>query len=406
MPVNHEASDRDIETTDTKRTLAAIVAVYISGIFGFVAMPLLVGYTVEAFDVREGTAGIVMGVELGAVAFSCLLLSFTIRKLNAQLGVFLALAAFLAGSGVSMWAALTKGWPLFVVARAITGFGEGCLMAAADAMAAGRRQPERAYSVMQVGEVVATILVFLGIMILVEMMGPAGAFAAVGGIGLIALPFLLWFPKRSGKAGDGSTGQDEKVWDVLLNSTAILLFIAGGVIGIGFQGLWAYVERIGVSVDLSMAEITFVLMVAVVASVTGPVGVGLLGTRYGRTLPIMIGAVISMVFALTLVYAATASIYFLSVVVFAIAIQFLLPYLKGLPAFYDSTGRLNAAWLAPVVIGSALGPMIAGLILNAGGTYKSIGWMGVISIVIAVALLFGPIRRADLTAETLNVRGN
>ena len=126
------------EGVDTTRALTGIVAAYVLGNCWTYFMPMLVGCMVDAFGVRAGTAGIVMGVELGAMAFSCLALPFVIGAINVRLIVYFAAAVLLVGNVLSIWSALSKTWLVFIVARSLTGFAEGCLAAGADARSADR----------------------------------------------------------------------------------------------------------------------------------------------------------------------------------------------------------------------------------------------------------------------------
>ncbi|MBW2367683.1 MAG: hypothetical protein JRH15_07345 [Deltaproteobacteria bacterium] len=88
---------------------------------------------------------------------------------------------------------------------------------------------------MQASELTVVLLVFIGIPLASSAVGPHGAYVAMGAIGILALPLLLWLPKQS---PTGAREQSERLTQKNgVGGIAILLFIALFLEVIGASGL-------------------------------------------------------------------------------------------------------------------------------------------------------------------------
>jgi len=239
-------------------------------------------------------------------------------------------------------------------------------------------------------------------MALVKVTGPAGGYITMGIVGLVAVPFLVGFPKPRvvAKSAVGA-GNDNSLRSVLFNSNAVLLLLVGLFSLIGFEGVWTFLERMGVSINLSMSTITILFILALGAGVLGASAAAFLAGKIPKTLPIVVVTLIFIVLVLILVSTSTALVYESCVIAVGLVGAFYFTTLKGLPAFFDPTGRLNAVWAAPLYLGTALGPALFGVFLNAGATYKTIGWIATGFFLLTMALAFVPARRADLAARAM-----
>ena len=75
------------------------------------------------------------------------------------------------------------------------------------------------------------------------------------------------------------------------------------------------------------------------------------------------------------------------------ALLFGMPYLLGLAAEVDPTGRVAGAGRGFNNIGSALAPALAGAVLGLTGAYTSIGWTSVVAAAAAFGLVLLVARR-------------
>ncbi len=182
--------------------------------------------------------------------------------------------------------------------------------------------------------------------------------------------------------------------------TAALLLLSVGSLNLGLNTLFPFTERIGVSIGLTLTEIGRILSFGAVLSILGPIAAGVLGTRGGRTLPLAFGVLSQIAGVLILVYATSHLLWAGSYAVSSMALMYFMPLLYGLVAFYDRTGRINAIAASVTAWTSAAGPLLAGLLLNAGGGYRLIGWLTAVSYAAIFAFAYQPARAAERGLRT------
>ena len=89
-----------------------------------------------------------------------------------------------------------------------------------------------------------------------------------------------------------------------------------------------------------------------------------LGTSRGRLMPIVIGSLVSVAGRWLFIYSSTAEMVFLAGLLWGLGFYFVTPYQVGLLAQIDRTGRLAVAAGGVTNFGYALGPAVAGRVLE------------------------------------------
>jgi predicted MFS family arabinose efflux permease len=375
---------------DSKRALAALCASNMLGVLVLYVIPLIVGATADGFHAREGTAGIVSSWELGVMAVVSMLLAARYAKLDKRRWSLIGALLFVGGYALSLWSLTTGLWYVFLAARGVVGAAEGILFGVSSGLAAQTAKPDRTFACFSAAHVVFSILCFQILPLATEQFGPAGAFLAMTGVGLLVLPIVFWTPNPGIALAVNSPAPRER-----LGRTAILLLLSVGSLNLGLNTLFPYTERIGLSIGFTLTEIGQILTWGGVLSIIGPITAALVGSRGGRTLTIGLGAMSQVAAALIFVYTASHWLWAGSYVVTTTALMYFMPLLYGLVAFYDRTGRINAAAASVTAWTSAAGPLLAGLLLNAGGSYHLIGWITALSYAAIFVFAYRPARAAE-----------
>jgi MFS family permease len=89
-----------------------------------------------------------------------------------------------------------------------------------------------------------------------------------------------------------------------------------------------------------------------------------LGTRVGRLMPIVVGSLVSVAGRWLFIHSSTAEMVFLAGLLWGLGFYFVTPYQIGLLAALDRTGRLAVAAGAAGNFGYAVGPAVAGRLLQ------------------------------------------
>ena len=196
---------------------------------------------------------------------------------------------------------------------------------------------------------------------LVESFGHMAVFGVLMLFSLMTLLILPFIPNvREAK----STNNPFKInfsFLLVLALGALFLFQASNM------GVADYAFELGKDIGLVNTEISNLLQVANIISISGGLLVYVIGTKYGRTIPLFLGVTVSAIFTFLLHYSENITIYFIANTVTGIAWAFVIPYILGLCASFDSHGQMAALAGFVSKVGLATGPLVGSMfILNYG----------------------------------------
>lgn len=375
---------------DSRRALVALAASNTLGVLALYVIPIILGATADGFHARQGTSGIVSSWELGVMAGVSMLLAARYERLDLRRWSWIGALAYVAGCLLSIASLIGQQWYLFLFARGVAGAGEGIVFGVSSGLAAQTALPDRTFAWFSGSHVVASVMCFWAMPIAIEQFGPSGAFIVMAGIGSLVVPLMRWTPGASTKRARDATEPPER-----FELAAVLLLLSVGSLNLGLNSLYPFTERIGTSIGFSLTEVGRILSLGAVLSILGPIAAGVLGPRGGRTLPLAFGAASQIAGVLVLVYATSHLLWAGSYVVSSMALMYFMPLLYGLVAYYDRTGRINAAAASVTAWASAAGPLLSGLVLNAGGGYRLVGWLTALAYAAIFAFAYQPARVAE-----------
>jgi len=364
--------------------LGAVVATGI-GVLGADTMPLLVGALMDDLSLSEARAGLLGSAELAAGALVSILVAHRIGRISrrtlALAGAALVIAGYLISAAVEGYAALTA-------ARLGVGLGSGAILAAGNAAIAASRDPDRLYARMSVIGGFAIALVIGLLPLALRPWGYAGGFFVLGLLALACAPLVLWLPPHPPADAQEDPGRLPRK---LLASCVMLAFLLESISG---NALWVFSERIGLRAGLELEQVAIVLGVTTLIGLLGAVLADLLGTRFGRTLPLCLGLAVGALAKWAMVTWQLPVSFVATNVVLAIAWFFVLPYMLGMTAALDRLGRWSAVAIGALSCGSALGPGLAGLLIGPT-SYAELAWFCPGLTLVALVLLIPAARRLD-----------
>jgi MFS family permease len=142
---------------------------------------------------------------------------------------------------------------------------------------------------------------------------------------------------------------------------ALFLFQAANM------GVADYAFELGKDIGLTNNEISNILTLANIISISGGILVYIIGTRFGRTIPLLLGMSVASLFTYLLHYSDNISIYFIANTFTGIAWAFTIPYLLGLCATFDLHGQMAALAGFVSKMGLASGPLVGSLFIMSNG---------------------------------------
>ncbi|MBS0581120.1 MAG: MFS transporter [Proteobacteria bacterium] len=341
-----------------------------AGFFYVNIMPAIVSGLVDGLRFGAREAGWVGAANVYGAVAGALLAVFLSPRVPWRRVAVVALCALIGIDLVSI--TIAHPWPL-IVTRFIHGTVGGTLVGTSFAVIARTRVPERTFGMLLIVQYGLGGLALLLLPRLIPVFGSRLLFlvlAAFSVATLTMLPFLAEYPPRPARAAPGEPTQAPARTGVLLvlSLLAVLLFQCGNM------AISAYVIELGRASGLGLERISGVLGVAGWLGALGAVLVMVLKLRAGRLRPILAGLLLCIAGTLAFRYSGTAWAYAAANIATAIAWAFGIPYLLGMCASFDRSGR--AATLASVFskLGLASGPLLASAFVREGH------WLGLITV--------------------------
>lgn len=368
--------------------LGAMIAAYGLGMMSFMALPLMLGSAIAQLGITENAAGRVGSVQLGAMTAGALWVAGHSERLNWRKAAPLALAMAVLGNLLAMG---SDGLYGLMGARILNGLGEGAMLAMANSAAAGTEKPQKTFSLLTISVSFFFLAVALGAPMAVERFGPQGVFGLMAGFEILCAPWLFMFPSRCGD-------QEDSAFGFPLTARVLACLSAVALVQMGQAALWAFNQRIGLHVGLSLKGVGGVLGLTAVLTMVGPIAARLLGMRWGKSLPICLSFAFLGAGGLLLAHAESAVVYGIGSIMMPVSGLFGSPYTMSILALLDRRGRVAAAAPAFIGLGDSLGPLAGSFVLTGDG-YRNLGWLTLCLFGLSLALILKTARRVDRGAS-------
>jgi len=340
-------------------------------------LPAMIGVLVDQANLSESMAGWSASLNFIGAAAIGLLMSLRIHHLNLrQVGTLALALAFLAG----LAAAFTAGPTItFLVVRTIGGVVLGAAYIAAASSFARYDGYERGFGVFVTLQFIISGMGLYIVPVFSAELGARGLFFAFAALDLVALTLARYLPDEvaAGERNDKSKSE----LHVLFTLAAILAIAGFALFEAANNVQFTYIERFGVSLNISEHQIGMSLLVASLAGIPGAFTIVVIGHRFGTIRPLTLGIAISISGMLILLSSKTYLWYFIGGCFMGFSWAYCLPYIQSLLASLDRKGSAIAAGTSFSTLGSALGPGAAALVVT-GGKYGNVFMLSIALFVI------------------------
>lgn len=241
------------------------------------------------------------------------------------------------------------------------------------------RNPERIFGSFQLVWAIGSVALFSIGGEVTATYAHRGIFALIAAMTLAISPLLLLIPDlRALKHAETRAMPSVPLLGSLL-FVAIVLYVAVSA------GLFAFSGPMGERIGLDTAAVGYILTVSTVVGLAGAGAATALNVRWGRAIPISAFCLGYMLVAFVLCLWKDPVAYSVAVIVSAVLYYFSLPYLFGLAAALDHSGRWAAVAGSAYLLGFAAGPIFAGAVVAASG-YASLA-VGCVAMTVAAWIL-------------------
>lgn len=383
----------------------AAIAFGILGGISVVVMPMLVGLMMNLFGLSAASAGRVASIELLGVALGSLAVAALVAKWPLKAVAALSVACIVFGNGLTIG---LEGEHLHIT-RLVAGFGAGGGIALMSAIVATSHTPDRLFGFFFSVLLLVATAMFYSAGTVAQRFGAYGMYFVFIGLSLIGLLLSSSFSSSTARAFQ-QTGGVERVLSTAPTAGATdWRIVSAGLIAMflffaSCGAVWVYMERIGVANGLDAETARSILGNATIAGAIGAALATLVGLRFGRIAPLLLGGSALLAMMALIAFGLSDLTFPIIALGFVLTWMFTLPYLMGAMAVIDPLGRAVSMAVGFQNGGQALGPAAVSLIIG-GANYARVGLLGLICLFVSLLIYVFVFRKASsVTVRSAHIR--
>jgi predicted MFS family arabinose efflux permease len=349
---------------------------------------------VDGLGISRESAGYITSANKYGAAFGALLATFVVKYIPWRQSAYALLLTLISVDILAF--SLTDPNTLIVV-RFFHGTVGGLLVGLGFSIIARTADPDRVFGMLVAVQYTFGSIGIFTVPKLVGTFGPGAAFGALiifSTVTLLMVPFIPHFeradnPRQAKKATLAATNSMQKLLlPAALALIALFLFQSSNM------GIADYAIELGKHSGYGIAYISNLLTVANIISIGGALLVYIIGTKFGRVLPILLGSLIAAGFTFLFHWSELPVAYFLANAISGVTWAFTVSYLLGLCATFDSRGQvvIFAGFISKM--GLASGPLIAAMVVDSGN-FKMIINLATLGLIICAVMAFWPAKRSE-----------
>tara|TARA_B100000768_G_scaffold128241_1_gene118826 strand:+ start:6 stop:1172 length:1167 start_codon:yes stop_codon:yes gene_type:complete len=317
---------------------------------------------VDGLGVERDVAGYIVSANKYGAAFGALIATFIVKKIEWRKVVRILFIGLIAFDAISTQ--FTNPQTLIIL-RFIHGTIGGLSVGIGLSIIARTYNPDKIFGMLLVVQYSFGSLGIWVVPRLVEAFGYGAAFGALISFTLMTLLILPLVPNVESPSQDSNS--PSSFFKIPMSMMLFLVLCGLFLFQAANMGVADYAFELGKDIGLANNEISNILTVANIISIFGGVLVYIIGTKFGRTIPLLIGISIASIFTYLLHYSDNISIYFIANTLTGIAWAFTIPYLLGLCATFDIHGQMAALAGFVSKMGLASGPLVGSLFIMTNG---------------------------------------
>ncbi|WP_321809199.1 MULTISPECIES: MFS transporter [unclassified Burkholderia] len=382
-----------------RSTLVALVVFAAITPLLLLVAPAVAGQLATQLGLSASQIGTYFFVELGAFSLATVPSYLWLGRVDARRVAACAIALF--GAGNLLTALWMPGFVTLLALRAVTALGGGSLMVLCMTSAATSENSDRVYGLWVVGQLIAGAI---GLFVLPHVFAGFGLralYVALAVLALLAAPLSRGFPatlgarRASARAARGAATNTPQRFVALAIGAVLTFYLAIG-------SVWTFASRAAAEAGLDPQATGNVLAIASVMGIAGAALASCAGGRLARRTMLATGYALLAASLVALAALPHARGYSAAIFAFKFAWTFVLPFILATVAQIDTSGRLVATLNFVIGAGLAAGPLLAGLLLDAGGTMHALFAAATAVAIASFAALRHIDRRARIAAAAVS----
>jgi len=361
------------------------------------AAPVIAAQFAKQLGLQPAQIGDLISAELAAMSLATVPAWWWQSRLNWRMVARVSALMFILANIASIWADTfaTLFWLRFISA-----LGGGTLMVLCLSSAVASSNRDRTYGLWVSGQLVLAAVALWILPDVFARFDLKALYIGLAALAALSFPLTSAFPDAAPSAQPtGQASAQNRSWTrIALALVAVLLFY------IGLISVWAFIGTIAEASAIPGENTAQILSMATLMGIAGSLSATWIGSRGVRTVWLLLGYGL-MVVSVALLFGLPGVVRFtLSAIIFKYVWTFALPFIVSCIADMDRNGQLVNSMNLVIGGGLAIGPALAGRMLQAD---TALGWMGMpgmllfsaACLVISWILLMGSQRSCAATGQ-------
>lgn len=340
--------------------------------------PAVAAQLAVQWQLSPAQIGDLFSVELGAMSLATLPAFWWLRCVNWRLAALAAAVLFIAANLLST---LADTYAQLLILRLFSALAGGSLMIICLASAATTANPSRVYGLWVMGQLIVGAVGLAVLPGLFERYGLQSGYLILAGMMALLLPLVRGFPCAHVAPQAIRTAVTGTRVKAVLGVAAVLAFY------ISLGGVWTFIGALGASAGISAQHSGEILAIATVMGIAGAACASLIGARLPRLSLLLTGYALMAASVLLLLGQPTLVRFALAALLFKFAWTFILPLILACLADLDHSGKLMNASNLVIGGGLAIGPAIAGRLIEASGGFAVLLIGGAVITLLSLVLI-------------------
>lgn len=340
--------------------------------------PAVAAQLAVQWQLSPAQIGDLFSVELGAMSLATLPAFWWLRCVNWRVAALAAAVLFIAANLLST---LADTYVQLLILRLFSALAGGSLMIICLASAATTANPSRVYGLWVMGQLIVGAVGLAVLPGLFERYGLQSGYLILAGMMALLLPLVRGFPCAHAAPQAIRTAVTGTRVKAVLGVAAVLAFY------ISLGGVWTFIGALGASAGISAQHSGEILAIATVMGIAGAACASLIGARLPRLSLLLAGYALMAAAVLLLLGQPTLVRFALAALLFKFAWTFILPLILACLADLDHSGKLMNASNLVIGGGLAIGPAIAGRLIEASGGFAVLLVGGAVITLLSLVLI-------------------
>ncbi len=326
--------------------------------------PAVAAQLATQWQLSPSQIGDLFSTELGAMSLATLPALWWLKRIDWRHAALAAGILFIAANLLSI---LAHDYSMLLALRFCSALAGGSLMIICLSSAASTPNPGRVYGLWVMGQLVVGAIGLSILPRLFEHYGLSACYLILAGLMTVFLPLARYFPQ--GSPPTEKTAEHVAVtskWKAALGILGILSFY------ISLSGVWTFIGSISTRAGISAESSGEILAIATMTGIVGAGCASLIGNRLPRLLLLLLGYGLMAGSVLLLLGQPEMLRFALAALLFKFTWTFILPLILACLADLDRSGKLMNASNLVIGGGLAIGPTVAGRLIEASGGFQSL----------------------------------